>query len=51
MSKQKSDEKDDHPLKKGLGVSVGDKQSKQLLPPKPSHKVGNGLMMVIGLVT
>ena len=48
MSKQKSDEKDDCPFKKGLGVPVGDKQPS---PPKPSYRASKGLMTATGLVT
>ena len=49
-SKRKSEEKDDRPLKKGPVILVGDKQKKSS-PPKPSHRVGKGLMTVTGLVT
>ena len=50
-SKQKSDGKDDRPLKKGLSTPIGDKQLKQPLPPKPSQGVGKGLMTMTGPVT
>lgn len=43
-SKWKNEEKDNYPLKKRPSTPVGDKQSKQLSPPKPSHAVGKGLM-------
>ena len=36
-SKQKSDGKDDHPLKKGLGVPASDKKPKQPSLPKLGH--------------
>ena len=36
-SKQKSDGKDDHPLKKGLGVPTSDKKPKQSSLPKLGH--------------
>ena len=49
-SKQKSEGKDDHSLKKGLALPAGDK-SKKSSPPKPSHGVGKGLMMSIGPIT
>lgn len=45
MSKRKNEGKDDHLHKKGLGTPVSDKQLKQPSPPKPSHGVGEGLMM------
>lgn len=50
MSKQKNEGKDDHPNKKGPGNLFVDKQPKQLLPPKPSHGTGKGLMTVEGPV-
>ena len=50
-SKRKSEGKDNHPLKKGLGTPASDKQSKQPLPPKLDHKVGKGLMTATGPVT
>lgn len=50
-SKRKNEGKDDHPHKKGPSIPVGDKQPKQLSPPKPSHGVGKELLMVKGLVT
>ena len=49
-SKQKSEGKDDHSLKKGLALPAGDK-SKKLSPPKPSHGVGKGLMTATGPFT
>lgn len=48
--KRKTDDKDDHPNKKGMGPSVGDKQLKHPSPPKPSHGVGKGLMIGKGLI-
>lgn len=42
--KRKNDGKEDHPNKKGIGPSVGDKQMKHLSPPKASHGVGKSLM-------
>ena len=42
--------KDNHPLKNGLVIFVGDKQRKSS-PPKPSHGVGKGLMTATGPVT
>ena len=50
-SKRKSDGNDDHLLKKGSGLLVGDKQLKKLSPPKPSHGAGKGLMTVTSPVT
>ena len=47
-SKRKSDGNDDHLLKKGSGLLVGDKQLKKLSPPKPSHGAGKVLMMAMG---
>ena len=49
-SKQKSDGKDDRPLKKGPGVPTVEKQSKQPSPPKPSHGAGKNPMTLAGLV-
>ena len=49
-SKRKNEGKDDHPLKKGPVIPVGDKQKKSL-PPKPSHRAGKGLMTTMGPVT
>ena len=49
-SKQKSEGKDDCPLKKGPAFLTGDKPKKSL-PPKTSHGAGKGLMMAIGPVT
>ena len=49
-SKRKNEGKDDHPLKKGQVVPVGDKPKKSL-PLKPSHRVGKGLMTSTSPVT
>ena len=51
MSKRKNERKDNRPLKKGPSTPIGDKQSKQPLPPKPSHGASKGLMATIGLVS
>ena len=51
VPKQKSDKKDDCPLKKGLGLPVSDKQSKKSLCPKPSHGASKGLMTAMGPIT
>ena len=50
-SKQKSDGKDNRPLKKGPGIPTVEKQPKQLYPPKPSHGAGEGPMMSVSLPT
>ena len=50
MPKWKAEGKDDRSLKKGT-VTPGDKQFKKLLPPKPSHGAGKGLMTATGPVT
>ena len=49
MSKCKNNGKEDRSSKKGTGTPIGEKQPKQPSPPKPSHKVGNGLMTRKGL--
>lgn len=41
-NKRKSESKDDHPPKKGTGLSTGDQQLKS--PPSPKHGAGKGLM-------
>ena len=48
--KRKNNSKDDCPNKKGTGLSVGNKQLKLPSPPKPSHRVGKGLMIGKGPV-
>ena len=48
--KQKNDDKDNRPHKKRTGTPVGEKQPKQLSPPKPSHRFDKGLMMRKGPV-
>ena len=50
LSKRKSKGKDERPLKKGLALPASDKP-KKLSPPKPSHGVGKGLMIVTGPIT
>ena len=51
-SKQKSDGKDDHPLKKGQGILAGDKKKpKQPSLLKPIHGAGKGLMTETNPVT
>ena len=50
-SKRKNERQDDYPLKKGLVILMGDKQSKKSLPPKPSHRASKVLMMATGPVT
>ena len=49
-SKRKNEGKDDNPLKKGPIIPVENKQKKSS-PPKPSHRVGKGLMTTTGPVT
>lgn len=50
-SKRENEGKDDRPLKKGPIILVGDKQSKNSSPPKPSHGASKGLMTVMSLIT
>jgi len=47
--KRKPDRKDDRPPKKPT-VTIGDKSTKMLTPPKTGHGVGKGLMMSPGPV-
>lgn len=44
VPKRKSEGKDDRPLKKGIGITIGDVKQKKLSPPKPTHGAGKGLM-------
>ena len=48
--KRKADEKDDC-LPKKVSVALRDKLPKKSSPPKPSHRVGEGLMTTSGPVT
>ena len=50
-SKQKSDGKDNRPLKKGPCIPSVEKQPKQSYPPKPSHGAGEGPMTSARLLT
>ena len=48
--KCKNNGKEDCSLKKWMVTPVGERQPKQLSPPKPSHGVGKGLMIGKGPV-
>ena len=50
-SKRKNEGQDDYPLKKGLVILMGDKQSKKSSPPKTSHGAGKGLTTATGPIT
>ena len=49
-SKRKNEGKDNHPLKKGSDISMGDKQRKSS-PPKPNHGAGKCLITATGPAT
>ncbi|KAK9992780.1 hypothetical protein SO802_022483 [Lithocarpus litseifolius] len=49
-SKWRSDGKDDHPLKKGLGATVGHKKPKKPSPLKPNHGAGYAIEMVESII-
>lgn len=50
VPKRKSEGKDNRPLKKGTGISIGDVKQKKPSPPKLTHEVGKGLMTGTGPV-
>ena len=49
--KWKNDAKDNHPPKKGMGPSVGDKQQNSSSPLPPRHCTGKGLKTGKGPIT